>query len=802
MEPVKETSEWAASSFIQPKKDGRVRFLTDFRELNKRIKRRPWPMPHIVDLIQDIGNYKFVTAVDLSMGYYHFRLSERLSRMCTFMLPWGMYRYKRLPMGLKISPDFFQQKMNELFGDLPFVIAYLDDIAIFSDGTYEDHLAKLDIVLQRLEDHGLQVNGRKSHWAVEEVEYLGFILTPKGVRPQPKKIRAIQAMQPPKNRRQLRSLIGLVNYYRYMWKRRSHIMEPLTRLTGKRKFVWTEEQQIAFNELKRAISAEVLLSFPDYNKPFHLHTDASDYQLGAVLSQEGKPIAFFSRKLTGAQRNYSAGEKEMLSVVETLKEFRNIVYGYPVVVHTDHRNWTHESVSYSNKRIMRWRLAIEEFMPTIKYVPGVANVVADALSRVPTDEQVSDESFSVDECFDLPREYFESPINFRLIHREQEKDSEIRKLQEEVPQRFSQMFEDVGHKEGEDPVITLKSPTDSKERILVPKTLQGKLLQWYHTMLVHPGVTRLYNTLHQHFTWKSMRSDIQKYLKTCHQCQLGKRGGKGYGKLPLKDVEKAPWADICVDLAGPWKAKVDGKDVEFHSLTIIDPFTSWVEIIPILNKTGLHIADLVEQEWFRRYPRPGRVIFDQGSEFDNSIFRARLRKWYIKPEPITVKNPQANAVVERLHKIMGDMLRVQLVTKHSHDDPLRDLLSAAAYGVRATVHGTTMCTPGQLVFSKDMILRSNMEANIELVKRRRLAAIVQNNERENKRRVAYKYQPGGYIVILTNRMDPKLQLNRGPYRIVSYNPANGVLRIKRGNYVEPIHSRLVRPYFGRPSGGD
>jgi hypothetical protein len=130
------------------------------------------------------------------------------------------------------------------------------------------------------------------------------------------------------------------------------------------------------------------------------------------------------------------------------------------------------------------------------------------------------------------------------------------------------------------------------------------------------------------------------------------------------------------------------------------------------------------------------------------------------------------------------------------------MLSAAAYGIRATVHGTTLQTPGQLVFHKDMILRSHIETNIELIRARRLKAIKANNERENKRRIAYDYQPGGYVLMLPNRLDPKLDLNKGPFQIVSYNKANGVLRIRRGNYVEPIHIRRVRPYFGRPSGGD
>jgi RNase H-like domain found in reverse transcriptase/Reverse transcriptase (RNA-dependent DNA polymerase) len=459
LEPVHEESDWAAPSFIIPKKDGRVRFITDFRKLNGMVRRTPWPMPHISDLIEDIGRYTYVTTLDLSMGYYHFKLSDELSKMCSFMLPFGMYRYKRLPMGLKISPDFFQQRMWELFGDLPFVKCYLDDIAIVTNGSCEDHLTKLKVVLQRLQSKGLQINAAKSFCAAQEVEYLGYILTPTGVKPQYKKVKAIRNMAAPKNRKQLRSFIGLVNFYRYMWRHRSQAMEPLTRLTGgKGKLVWTAEQQKAFDEIKRIVSKEVLLSFPDYSKEFHLYTDASESQLGAVLVQADRPIAFFSKKLNFSQKKYSVGEKEMLSVVETLQQFRNIV-----LVHTDHKNLTYDTAVYKNSRVMRWRLAIEEFIPTLHFVDGEKNVVADALSRLPFDDNDED-GMSVDEIFEV-RQDFTTPVNFLRILTEQKKDALVQKLQRETPERLSTVFDDVGGRQ-EETAIALLDPITNTKRLL------------------------------------------------------------------------------------------------------------------------------------------------------------------------------------------------------------------------------------------------------------------------------------------------------------------------------------------------
>ena len=500
---------------------------------------------------------------------------------------------------MNISPDLVQEKMSKRFADLPFVKVYIDDILIFIDGSYEDHMAKLLQVLKRLKLKNLQVNALKSYWAVKKVEYLGFILTLEGVRPQPKKVMAIINMQAPKTKRQLRWFIGLVNYYHFMWKKRSHIMQPLTELTSsKTKFEWKDCHQKAFEEIKQIVEKKVLLSFPDYTKPFDLHTDSSDYQLGAALKQGRKILAFSSKKLTPAQRKYGSGEKEMLSIVEALKEFRTMIFGYPIIVYTDHKNWTHNSV-FKNARVMRWRMQVEEFAPTIKYIPGEKNVIADALSRLAiSEDDVDDDRFDIANVPDLSRQII-TPVDFRKISKEQENDKEIQQMQHEVPHRLGQFFENIGLKEGGFKVITIRDPITGTERILVLKAPQKELIEWYHHVLVHPGTDRLYNTLHQHFTWKSMLQDIAEYIKSCDACQKGKRGGKGYGKVPMKDVEQGPWRDIALDLVGPWKALVNNKTVYFHSLTMIDVFTSWIEIIQVMTKKGEYMKGLIEQEWLR-----------------------------------------------------------------------------------------------------------------------------------------------------------------------------------------------------------
>jgi len=449
--------------------------------------------------------------------------------------------------------------------------------------------------------------------------------------------------------------------------------------------------------------------------------------------------------------------------------------------------------------VVRWRILLSEFAPQIRYVEGEKNTVADALSRLLIKDYDPEEDFfpTLEDCFDMHWRNFQQPLTFKTIGKEQLKDKYVAQLQQQSPDRLGHLFDDLKSRDGIESVLTERDAIDGRQRVIVPKTLRQRLIHWYHAILVHPGAERLHSTLDRFFTWPKMRDDIKRYTRECHACQLGKRGQRGRGHVPIKDVERTPWEDAAVDLSGPWKTTIDSKDVSFHTFTIIDPFTGWVEILPIKNKGADNISNLFQQNWLRRYPRPARVIYDAGSEFIAAEFQTLLRKWYIKPVPITVKNPRANAIVERMHAVLGNMIRCQLVTRSPNDDPLNDMTTAAAYAIRSTVHGVNKYSPGQLVFHRDMIQRLTVEANVELVRQRREAAIKINNARENRRRISHAYQPGDKVLILPNSLDPKLKLNQGPYKVISYDKSNGTLHIQRQHYIEPINIRNVRPYFGR-----
>ena len=244
------------------------------------------------------------------MQYYTFLLNEAFRNLCTFATHFGLYRYCWLPMGVSKSPDIATENMHLVLDGIEAIEFYMDDIGVFRN-SWEAHLSLLSLFLTRLQDVGFTINPLKCECAIQETDFLGHWLTPEGVKPWRKKIEAILRLQPPVNAKQLRSFLGMVNYYHDMWPRRTHVLAPLTELTGKHTFVWTPKHQQAFDRMKVLVAADALLVFPDRSVPFDVETDASEYQLGSVIKQRGRPMAYYSRKLNSAQRSYTTIEKEL-----------------------------------------------------------------------------------------------------------------------------------------------------------------------------------------------------------------------------------------------------------------------------------------------------------------------------------------------------------------------------------------------------------------------------------------------------------------------------------------------------------
>ena len=375
-----------------------------------------------------------------------------------------------------------------------------------------------------------------------------------------------------------------------MWKGRSEILAPLTALTSiNQPWKWSDKEQNAFDTMKKIMARETILAYPNFEIPFDIHTDASAYQLGAVISQKGKPIAFYSRKLTPAQTQYTTTERELLSIVETLKEFRTILLGQQLIVHTDHENLTY--TKFNSDRVMRWRLFIEEYSPDLRYIKGTANSAADALSRLeilntPMDEAhfteaLRSELYAFDEE-DLPETSF--PLSYEFLGKEQSTDAAILKELAKTKSRYSFTPFTGGGKTRE--LICYNG------KIVVPTRLPPRVIQWYHDYLGHPGINRTEETIGQHLWWPKMRNQITNSVTTCTTCQLNKRRtSKKYGHLPEKEAEAIPWDKMCIDLIGPYTIRRKRqKDLICKCVTMIDPSTSWFEIHQYDDKRAITVS--------------------------------------------------------------------------------------------------------------------------------------------------------------------------------------------------------------------
>ena len=790
-------SEWGAPTFIIPKKDKTVRFITDFRELNKRIKRKPYPIPKIQDLLLKLEGFMYATTLDLNMEYYHIELSPGSKKLCTLVLPWGKYEYQVLPMGLSNSPDIFAEKMGTLMQDLEYVRTYIDDLAVLTTGDWKDHLEKVEEVLKRLRDAGLKVNIRKSFFGKPEVEYLGYNITRKGIKPDQKKVDAIFQIAKPTGKRDVRRFIGMVNYYRDLWIRRSHVLAPLTKIAGaSAKWQWTEKEQNAFDTMKEIISKETLLAYPNFSQPFDIHTDASHTQLGAVISQNGIPIAFYSRKLNDAQTRYTTTERELLAIVETLKEFRNILLGQKIHVYTDHKNLTYKN--FNTERVMRWRLILEEYGPELHYIKGEKNIVADALSRLgmKPENPPDCDAFFTQVCFassekeTLPDDAF--PLVFKQIMEAQRKDKSLLQKSEKDPEYSIKSFRGGGK--------TRSLIVKNDDKIVIPAGIQERTVKWYHQQLCHPGETRTERSIKQHFYWPRMDKMIKDICRKCPTCQKSKTSSTKYGHLPEKKAEANPWEKLCVDLIGPYKIKQrNGKDAVLWCLTMIDPATGWFEIIECPDKEAATIADLVELVWLTRYPWPDVLNFDKGKEFLGEFAEMIKNDYGISRFGSSVRNPQANGIIERVHKTIGNMIRTFELEDLDTKNPFGGILAATMFAIRATHHTTLQASPSQLVFGRDAIHNIGFEANWKFIRDRKQEIIRKNNKKENAKRVKHEYSVNDEVLMKNPKTETKgarkfgLEPWLGPYKVLRNNN-NGTLRLQMGAVSDNINIRKLKPY--------
>ena len=609
------------------------------------------------------------------------------------------------------------------------------------------------------------------------------------------------------------------------------------------------------------MARDVLLAYPNYGELFEIYTDASTRQLGAVITQKGRPLAFFSRKLNSAQQKYSVTELELLSIVECLREFKGMLWGQKLKVYTNHKNLVRDALGLTCDRVYRWRLILKEYDPEIVYIKGTDNIVADAISWLDYSPDVNTRNINVharmktftqsfnsyventdvydpfqtlyahETCVDVTRDNPSVQQQGKYLFANNSSTDEeiypptISEIAEAQSSHhlFSKYYKDnpfKGRNNKISPKVIdgIRVLTFETHRLVIPTAkMQNDVITWYHHYLQHPGENRLEETIVAVMYWKGMRTQIRKHVRTCDRCQLAKRHKRKYGHLPPKIATVTPWKQVCVDLIGPYTIKAKDKTaLDFMCLTMIDPATSWFEIVElpttevqvvrdgkevvevILDKSSSCIARLFNKSWLSRYPRAKYITYDNGSEF-KLFFEQICEQYSLKRKPTTIKNPQANAILERVHAVCSNMIKTSNLDMQDTCTPemVDELIANIGWAIRATYHTLLGSSPGAAIFGRDMLFDIPYLADWSEIGRKRQLQVDKSNVIENRNRIDFDYKVGQKVVLIKDHIFRKAEdSNLGPFTITDVF-VNGTVRIQRGTINERLNIRRLRPYFER-----
>jgi hypothetical protein len=462
-----------------------------------------------------------------------------------------------------------------------------------------------------------------------------------------------------------------------------------------------------------------------------------------------------------------------------------------------------------SSRVIRWRLLLEEYGATFVHVKGEDNVVADTMSRHPNtdaEDKVDDTiGLEMSYClshFDMSEDESREYTYANLVTKEDIED-EVFPLSPKVLDRHQKKDEQLMRKAQEKDTYSLVDLEGvnliaENGKVVVPETLQDRLVDTYHELLQHPGMTRMEATIRHVFEWKGLRESVEKHCSTCHVCQLTKKQRKKYGLLPPKEAEATPWKRVNVDVVGPYTVRTPTKTYQLLAMTMIDPVTSWFEVAPLAESTSFETQKAFDSYWLSRYPRPKEIGVDNGSHF-KKYFTELIMNYGLERKSSTEYNPQSNGVIERVHQVLGNALRSFELEERELDptNPWDEFHTSVAFAIRSTHHTTLKASPAQLVYGRDMFLPVKFVADWTRIRMQKQARINQSNERENKSRNHHVYTRGDRVLLTTPGILPKVKAPRtGPYRVENVYD-NGTVTIRNGPVNQRVNIRRLTPYKER-----
>ena len=713
------------SSFNSPiiivkKNDGGLRICLDLRSLNKALEPVHYPIPRIDDLLNRLGEANVLSTIDLAHAYHQCEIAEGDCEKTAFTVNNRKYHYLRVPFGIQSAPGFFARIINEVLYDVlgANCLAYLDDLILFTK-TRQAHMEILEAVLKALAKAQMKLKVSKCNFFATEIKFLGYRVTNEGLTMDPSRISAINAMPLPKNKKQLQAFLGVANYYRFFVKNFATIAEPLYQLLRKNTtFKWTDKQTWAVNRLKGYLANAPIVIFPNFSKEFFLHTDSSDYGLGAVLMQEKNgllhPLAYVSKTLNASQRRYSATKKEALALVFALTYFRHIILLYKITVLTDHKPLLGAlEKPTKDEFLQRWALLVQDYNIRLEYIEGRRNIFADTLSRLPEptsldiETQFHDSLVAKNSFCNVLSDYIpiKSPWDAEKLRKAQTKDVTCReiiaqltnnKTDNKIPDQLilnSRLIRGILYV-----VRTIERKPYPEAYIVpyVPDMLMKDALKLTHEEILagHKDTERTLKLFRKNFYHIRERKLIDDHCQSCTTCIRA----KGIAKpIPIKTypLPSRPFHTICSDILGPLRITEGGMK---YIVTFRDYTTRYTVLYAIPDKSTSRVIDCL-RNLISHYGSSKVLLTDNGSEYISELLSDFCKFYNTDKVQVAPYHPSSAGFSERINREVNKMLRI-FVNELAINDWDR-LLPVVQLCINSTYNQSLKETPFYALFGYD-----------------------------------------------------------------------------------------------------